>query len=180
MDTIKKMLFLCFILLASLCPIFSESTVAASPGTAHYFDLPDIFDGSVSYTLDDYRGKVLLLNIWASWCSGCKKEMPLFQKVQDAYRNKGFSIVTVNIDNKKERALNFLTKLERKMGAKVSFTVLYDRGKELAGRYNPFGLPASYLIDPEGNLIRTFPGSFDTTNLIDLTTAIDQALGSKQ
>lgn len=153
-------------------------TSAAESIVAHDFYLPDIFNGNSNYALSDFQGKVVLLNIWASWCSGCKKEMPLFQNVQDIYKNKGFTFVAVNIDDNKKNALKFLNKLEKKTGMKINFPVLYDKDKSLAKKYNPIGLPASYLIDNNGIIVRRYYGSFDNANIRKLTMSLDEVLGN--
>ena len=147
---------------------------------AYDFNLPDIFDESKVYSLEDFKGKVVLINLWASWCTGCKKEMPLFHFIQARYSDKGFTFVAVNIDDDKKNALKFLEKLEKKMDTKLNFPVLYDKDKELAEKYNPLGLPASYLIDRNGDLAQRFIGSFDNSNVINLTLAIDRMLGDDQ
>ncbi len=106
--------------------------------------------------------------------------MPLFHFIQARYSNKGFTFIAVNIDDNKKNALKFLKKLEKKMDTKLNFPVVYDKDKELAEKYNPLGLPASYLIDRNGDLAQKFIGSFDNSNVINLTLAIDRLLGDDQ
>ena len=173
----------CKSVLYSVLFLVSLSIIPAAFGDvepAYDFNLPDIFDESKVYSLEDFKGKVVLINLWASWCTGCKKEMPLFHFIQARYSNKGFTFIAVNIDDNKKNALKFLKKLEKKMDTKLNFPVVYDKDKELAEKYNPLGLPASYLIDRNGDLAQKFIGSFDNSNVINLTLAIDRLLGDDQ
>ncbi|WDT74971.1 MAG: TlpA disulfide reductase family protein [Candidatus Manganitrophus sp.] len=133
-------------------------------------------DESKPVALDDLQGKVVLLNIWASWCTTCKAEMPEFVEMQERYRDQGFLIVGISVDNKKEKAIRFLKDLEMKTGKGVNFPVLYDEQKKVAESYHPIGMPSSYLIGKDGRLLRVFPGSFDKSNIGILKDAIEGAL----
>ncbi|WP_420266774.1 peroxiredoxin family protein [Candidatus Magnetominusculus dajiuhuensis] len=140
------------------------------------FSLPELHDASKTIALKDLRGKVVLLNIWASWCDGCQAEMPEFINLQEQYKDKPFIIVAVSVDNSKDKAFGFLEGLEQATKKKVNFTVLYDKDKTSPKDYKPRGMPASYLIDKNGKLARIFMGSFNTSNIGTLKSAIDEAL----
>lgn len=143
--------------------------------TAPDFELPTL-DGSKTYSLKDFKGKVVLLNFWASWCTGCKAEMPEFIKIQEEYKDKGFIIVAVNVDTSPRKAEKFLKELERHTGMKVNFLVLYDGKKKVIRKYRPVGMPSSYLIDRNGTLVKYFPGSFTEENVNVLRKAIEEVL----
>ena len=140
------------------------------------FSLPDIFTGK-TYTMKDFKGKIVLLNLWASWCTGCKAEMPEFYRLQKELEGKDFIIVAISIDSNKEKAIRFLKKVEKKTGIKTPFIVLWDRNKTLAKIYKPRGMPSSYLIDKDGRLIKIFIGSFTERNIGILKSAIEKAIG---
>ncbi|NPA51541.1 MAG: TlpA family protein disulfide reductase [Aquificae bacterium] len=142
------------------------------------FKLPDIFTGKI-YTMDDFKGKVVLLNLWASWCTGCKAEMPEFFKLQKKLENRDFMIVAVSIDSSKKKALKFLKKVEKRTGIRTPFIVLWDSKKNLAKIYKPIGLPSSYLIDKKGILRKEFIGSFTTKNITLLEKEIEKLLEEK-
>ncbi len=140
------------------------------------FNLPDIFSGK-TYTMKDFKGKVVLLNLWASWCTGCQAEMPEFYKLQKELQGKDFIIVAVSVDNNKEKAVKFLKEVEKRTGIKTPFVVLWDEKKGLAKIYRPRGMPSSYLIDKNGKLKKIFIGSFTSENIGMLKSAIKNALG---
>lgn len=158
--------------------LFSVSVMAAPKvgDMAIDFNLKEIRGEEKRYTLSDFKGNFVLFNIWASWCSGCKEEMPHFIDLQEAYKKDDFMIVATSIDRKEDASLKFLKKLERKSGKKVNFLVLIDDDKKIAKGYNPFGLPASYLLDKNGRIIKSFYGSIKGTALKDLKTQIGALL----
>ena len=139
------------------------------------FELPTL-DGSKVYRLEDFKGKVILLNFWASWCTGCKAEMPEFIKLQKEYKDKGFLIVAVNVDRSPEKAKKFLKELENLTGERVNFLILYDGKKKVIKLYRPIGMPSSYLISKDGTVLKYFPSSFTEENISILKKAIEGAL----
>lgn len=93
--------------------------------------------------LSDYKGKVVLVNFWASWCPPCKEEMPIFEKVYQKYRDKNFVILAVNMDTSEGALKEFLEK------NRYSFPIVRIKGE--AGLNIP-GLPTSYLVDKDGSV----------------------------
>ena len=106
------------------------------------FSLTDL-DGK-SHKLEQYRGKVVLLNFWATWCKPCTSEMPAMQTVYDQLRDKDFVVLAVNEleDEAKVR--------EHIQQYKHTFPVLLDRENQVANQYGVFGLPVSVFIDQQG------------------------------
>lgn len=164
-------------LIALLIMANASSAVPMEGQPALDFNLPELNDSGKTYSLKDYKGKVVLLNIWASWCTGCQAEMPEFLEIQEKYKKKPFLIVAVSVDSNKTKAVDYLKGLEEKTRKKINFTVLYDKDQAIAKKeYKPRGMPASYLLDKNGTLKKIFLGSFTAANINALTSAIEEAL----
>ncbi|MEK6744207.1 MAG: TlpA disulfide reductase family protein [Nitrospirota bacterium] len=166
-----------FILVVLTCTVrtvaFAGMPVAGQP--APDFVLPGLLDAQ-TLSLKDLKGNVVLLNIWASWCTSCKDEMEDLLAVQEQYGPRGFSLVAVNIDNAPSSAVDFMKRFENRSKKKPGFILLYDRDKKVPKDYFQRGMPTSYLIDREGILRKTYPGSFSKSTLDTLKTAIEEAL----
>lgn len=106
------------------------------------FSLVDL-EGKV-HRLSDYRGKVVLLNFWATWCKPCTTEMPAMQATYDRLREQGFIVLAVNEleDEAKVR--------EHIRAYSHTFPVLLDSNNRVANMYGVFGLPVSVFVDPQG------------------------------
>lgn len=102
-------------------------------------------DGNI-YKLEDFRGKAVLVNFWASWCPPCKAEMPAMQKVYELYKSQGFIILAVNstIQDDEGEASAFF----RELG--LTFPMLMDHEGTTTQSYQVRSLPTSFFIDPKG------------------------------
>lgn len=97
--------------------------------------------------LSDYKGKVVLLSFWATWCSPCKQELPILQGLQDRHGNDGLAVLAVNIDDPKTVAEVRRFVADRKL----SMPIPLDGDSKVLGRYNPrHSLPFLQVIDHEG------------------------------
>ncbi len=161
------------LLISTIC-LFSVLAMAAprQGGMAIDFDLKEVSGGDKRYSLSDFKGQLILLNIWASGCSDCKEEMSRFIDLQQSYKKDDFLIIAASVDRKEEDAVKFLKKLEEKTGKEVNFLVLIDEEKKIAKDYNFFRLPASYLIHGSGKIIKSFYGYLKGAVLADLKTNI--------
>lgn len=99
-------------------------------------------------SLEDYRGKNVLINFWTTWCRFCVKEMPDFQKFYDEYKDNDFTILAVNLGETKSKITEFMEQNG------YNFPVLLDTNGEVGVSYMVSGIPASYIVDKEG-IIRT-------------------------
>ncbi|OGA21125.1 MAG: hypothetical protein A3I02_10030 [Betaproteobacteria bacterium RIFCSPLOWO2_02_FULL_67_26] len=117
------------------------------------FTLPDA--GGRKVSLKDFRGKVVFLNFWASWCESCRDEMPSMERLYREFKGKGLEIVAVNVKDKRRDALAFVE------GLKVNYLVLMDPEGEVGLLYGAFGLPATYLIDRKGVALARMWGPAD-------------------
>ena len=96
--------------------------------------------------LSEYRGDVVMINFWATWCGPCRQEMPLLDELYSRYQRVGFNLLGVNIDDDSSRAMNMIAELG------VSFPVLFDSHKEVSKLYDVDAMPVTVLVDREGNV----------------------------
>jgi cytochrome c biogenesis protein CcmG, thiol:disulfide interchange protein DsbE len=94
--------------------------------------------------LSALKGKVVLVDFWASWCAPCRESMPFLEKLSKSYKGQGLVVLGVNIDNDLDAARKFLKEMP------VSFQVVNDAQKQVAKAYGPPTMPSSYLIDKRG------------------------------
>lgn len=90
------------------------------------------------------KGKVVVLDFWATWCGPCKVELPILQKLYKKYGKDGLVIIGINIDNEPDKLKGFLSKLG------VTFPIAHDKGKEVTKRYEPEKMPSSFIIGRDG------------------------------
>lgn len=109
------------------------------------FALPDASGRRVA--LEDFRGKVVLLAFWASWCPYCREELPAMERLYRDYRGQGLEVVSVNIKDRREDALAMVEK------NKLTFPVLMDPQGEIGLLYGAFATPTVYLIDRRGAVL---------------------------
>lgn len=110
--------------------------------------------------IEDYRGKVVLLDFWATWCTGCKKEIPWFSEFQKTYGDKGFAVVGVSLDEDGWKVLRpFLD------DHKVPYQMLLG-DNPMAQRYGIGNLPDTFLIDRQGKVAAAYKeGLVDRDNI---------------
>jgi thiol-disulfide isomerase/thioredoxin len=114
------------------------STGAAAPS----FQLESLEGKSVN--LADYKGQVVLLNFWASWCGPCRKEMPILDQLHKQYHNKGFTLVGVNVEPDSAAAVAWLK------ATPVTFPILFDTESKVSSLYEVAGMPNTVIIDRKG------------------------------
>lgn len=94
-----------------------------------------------------YRGRVVLLNFWASWCPPCREEFPSLQRLQQIMGGRDFTVLAIAVADNEAAVMRFLE--ERRPG----FDVLLDNDSKTAGDYRAAGVPVTYLLDREGRLL---------------------------
>ena len=126
--------------------------VKLKPGSpAPNFTLKSLDGENVS--LSQFKGKVVLLNFWATWCSPCKEEIPELNRLYEKMKDRNFVILAVSEDNKPPEKIKDFTREYN-----MKFTVLYDGSRTAAGLYRLSGVPETFLIDKNGKLIYKFIG----------------------
>lgn len=97
-----------------------------------------------SLDLDNYSGKVMYLDFWASWCPPCAKSFPFLNEMHQQYHNEGLQIIGINLDENPDDAIKFLSEYP------ASFTLASDLSKQCAEELGVPAMPSSYLIDKKG------------------------------
>ncbi len=96
--------------------------------------------------LSEYRGDVVMINFWATWCGPCRQEMPLLDELQNRYNRVGFNLLGINIDDDSRQAMQMVKELG------VSFPVLFDESKTVSELYDVKVMPTTILVDREGTV----------------------------
>jgi len=96
--------------------------------------------------LSEYRGDVVLINFWASWCGPCRQEMPLLEGIYKKYRDLGFTLLAVNVDEDPSKAEDLLKDIP------VTFPVLFDNASKVSKLYKVVAMPSTVIIDRDGNM----------------------------
>lgn len=115
------------------------------------FSLPDLA-GNKRHALSDYRGQVVYLDFWASWCGPCRLSLPALNELYRELGPKGFTVLAVNVDAYEEEATDFLDAFP------VAYPVLRDAERALPKRFGVRGMPTAFLIDQQGQLVGVHEG----------------------
>lgn len=113
---------------------------------ASNFELADMDDEKIK--LSDYKGKVVLLNFWATWCPPCVREMPSMERLHQQVNASDFKVIAINQMEDADQVFAFTGQLE----VDPTFEILFDTNSEVSQDYAVRGLPTTYLIDKRGNI----------------------------
>lgn len=136
----------------------------APPYTAASLDGDDV-------SLASFRGRVVLLNLWATWCAPCRHETPFLQSIYEEHRDAGFEIVGISMDTGDQTDL--IREFTEEYG--VTYTILHDAQMAGMDSYRVLGLPATFLLDREGVITWMRYGPVGETDR-DFLDALDAAL----
>ena len=158
--------------LSSLSSEQSESAPVAAGNRAADFKLEALDGHTVS--LESLRGKVIFLNVWATWCEPCREEMPSMQTLYEDFKsNKDFVMLAVSQDTKGRSAV---APYVEKNG--YHFTILLDPENKISSSYDMSGVPETFIIDRKGQIVAHHLGAFDWSRP-DVRDALQQLLDSK-
>lgn len=107
------------------------------------------------HALADYRGKVVLVNFWATWCAPCREEMPSIERLRSSLEGRPFAVLAVNLAEPETRIAKFLESMP------LNFPVLLDREAKAARAWQAKMLPATYIIGPDGAIRYRHLGDLD-------------------
>ncbi|AKJ29228.1 TlpA family protein disulfide reductase [Caldimonas brevitalea] len=96
--------------------------------------------------LQEQRGRVVMINFWATWCGPCREEMPHLNRLYDKYRGSGFTVLAVNVDEDGRNAASMASKLG------VKFPVLFDSEKKVSRLYDVKAMPSTLIVDRDGRV----------------------------
>ena len=145
MKTLIRTLLCSFMLLLPLM-----SNAAPISGKAPNFTLASNGDSNIQ--LSELRGKVVMVNFWATWCGPCRQEMPELDKLYQRYSSAGFEILGVNVEQDRAEPLAMLKKKP------VTFPILFDTESIVSRLYDVSAMPTTVLIDRDGNLRQLYKG----------------------
>ncbi len=130
----------------------SLQALAAQPGDpAPALELPQL-NGEKEIRLTDFKGKIVYVDFWASWCGPCRQSLPLYEALKKRIPADRFQILAVNLDEERKDAENFLKHHP------VSYTVLFDPTGSSARDWSVLAMPSSYLVDSHGRLAYIYIG----------------------
>jgi peroxiredoxin len=124
--------------------LLAAMVAAGAHGAAPDFTLPSREGGELR--LSDFRGQVVMLNFWATWCGPCRQEMPLLQQLQSKFEPLGFTLIGINVEQDRAAADQWLAK------SPVSFPILFDQKNQVAASFGVEGMPSSVFVDRAGNV----------------------------
>jgi peroxiredoxin len=138
----KKSLIVFVLSLAAL--FLPRALAVTAAGTAANFTLKSA--GGENIRLSEYRGQVVLINFWASWCGPCRQEMPHLDAIHRKYAGLGFTVFGVNVEQDRKLADKVLRDIP------VSFPILFDDQNEVSELYDVDAMPATVLVDRNGDI----------------------------
>lgn len=144
--------------LAAATHYLGDELFPVSVGSAAPPIVGKTLDGTArTRTLADYHGRVLLVNVWATWCEPCRVEMPSIEKVYREFGPQGLAVVAVSVDDPgtEQRVRDFVKELE------LTFEVLYDPEQKTKTSYQVTGFPETFIIGREGTIRKKNIGADD-------------------
>jgi thiol-disulfide isomerase/thioredoxin len=124
----------------------SAALAASSTGPAPAFKLTG--RGGKAIDLAQFKGQVVMINFWATWCGPCRQEMPLLEDIHKKYKAMGFTMLAVNVEPDSAAAEAWLGKLAKP----VTFPVAFDTESKVSKLYKVAGMPSTVFVDRKGNV----------------------------
>ena len=146
-------LLIAFLMFCCAGPAAAQGFQRWTGGPTPSLALPDL-DGR-SHSLQDYRGKVVLVNFWATWCEPCRNEMPSMNKLRASLADRPFVVLAVNLAEPASRIRRFMEQVP------LDFPVLLDRDSAVSKAWRARILPVSFVIGPDGRIRYSSIGDTD-------------------
>lgn len=148
----------------------SALTLVEEPLVAPAFETTDL--SGTQRSLSEFEGRVVILNFWATWCPPCVKELPSMQALADRFTERDFTLLAVNVGEDAQTIAGFLEAFD----TRLEFPVLLDEELLIVKRWPVFGLPTSFVIDQEGNVVYKALGERDWSDeaiIADIEALLD-------
>jgi thiol-disulfide isomerase/thioredoxin len=126
------------------------AAVQAAPSLEHR--VIDVQNQVVS--LNEFKGKVVYVDFWASWCGPCRKSFPWMNEMQQKYRDQGLAVVAINLDTDRELAQAFLSEVP------ADFSVRFNPEGDVARSFDLLGMPSSFIFNRQGQLVQSHVGFY--------------------
>jgi peroxiredoxin len=145
---------------------YSVKNVGSSAGNKQLVDF-EWNENSADKKLSDYKGKVILLNFWATWCPPCRKELPALSQIADEFKGKNFQMIGVSVDENPDALTTFLK------SNSLSYTILHENGGLLDKYMAVMGggqnvIPQTFIIDKNGKVVENIVGSRSKEDFVEL------------
>jgi len=167
MRRFRSFVFLCLMAFSAVAQVPGKGlTPLPQRPPAPDFELPDI-DGAL-HRLSDYRGKVVIINFWATWCPPCRAEMPSMERAWAKLRDEDIAMLAVNVGEDEDTIFQFTANYP------VTFPMLLDLDSEVIQAWPVKGLPTTFVADPKGRLAYRAIGGreWDDPELLELVRAL--------
>lgn len=167
---IKKLLLVGAFALAA---VVAPSAFAGGKGIKVGETFPDLKGFSLEGKLPDLKGKVILVDFWASWCGPCKESFPAMEELQKTYGDKGLVVLAINLDDDRAAMDDFLKEHP------ASFTIVRDAAKKLVGTVNISSMPSSFIVGPDGKIAAIHKGFHGKETSQQYAKEIDDLLSTR-
>ncbi len=164
----KLCFYRCVLTIQLLLMSFISHAVSVGEA-APEFQLSSIRDDNQSINLEKFKGKVLYIDFWASWCGPCKRSLPLMEELYQAHKQEGFEVVAISLDEDPKDAHAFIKNMN------ITYAAVIDKNMETARKYGVIGMPTSYLINENGVVIWKHQG-FKEGDIVSIKSHINKAL----
>ena len=153
--------------------VVTATTATALAGELKKGDaFPDLKQFTLEGTVPDTKGKVIIVDFWASWCGPCKRAMPVLRELHQTYKEKGVVIIGVSLDESKSDMDAYLKKNP------MPFSILRDPKGKLGEKAGVEGIPSTFIIGPDGKVLEAHSG-FSNSMKKDFSKTLDAALATK-
>ncbi|HLA45626.1 MAG TPA: redoxin domain-containing protein [Aggregatilineales bacterium] len=129
--------------------IYDNSLSQPGEGKAPDFTAP-LLGEEGSLSLADYRGQVVVINFWGSWCGPCRVEAPMLQRTYDAYKDQGVVFIGVDVKDIEQDALDYLAEFN------ITYPNVMDIGGKIEDDYRTQGVPETFVVNPDGEIVKFF------------------------